>query len=76
MSQQDDVMYVYIPKITLKNQTKRYVLNRNPATDLIRMYREKHIWQGHFSNEDSVLETGDQVEIYVDSGDTIAIIET
>ncbi|KAH0936788.1 hypothetical protein HID58_004249 [Brassica napus] len=54
VSQQDDVMSAYIPKITLKNQTKGDVWSRNPATDLIRMYREKHIWQGHFSNEDFV----------------------
>ncbi|CDY65869.1 BnaAnng21180D [Brassica napus] len=76
VSQQDDVMSAYIPKITLKNQTKVDVWSRNPATDLIRMYREKHIWQGHFSNEDFVLETGDEVEVSVDFGDKVAILET
>ncbi|KAH0895717.1 hypothetical protein HID58_045285 [Brassica napus] len=76
VSQQDDVMSVYIPKITLKNQTKGDVWSRNPATDLIRMYREKHIWQGHFSNEDFLLETRDEVEVSVDFGDKVAILET
>ncbi|KAJ0230682.1 Toll/interleukin-1 receptor homology (TIR) domain-containing protein [Hirschfeldia incana] len=76
VSQQDDVMSVYTPKITLKNQTKGYVWSRNPATDLIRMYHEKHIWQGHFSNEDFLLETGDEVEVSVDFGDKVAILET
>ncbi|KAG5408354.1 hypothetical protein IGI04_004673 [Brassica rapa subsp. trilocularis] len=76
VSQQDDVMSAYIPKITLKNQTKGDVWSRNPATDLIRMYREKHIWQGHFSNEDFVLETEDGVEVSVDFGDKVTILET
>ncbi|CAH8319747.1 unnamed protein product [Eruca vesicaria subsp. sativa] len=76
VSQQDDVMSAYIPKITLKNQTKGYVWSRNPATDQIRMYREKHIWQGHFSNEDFLLETGNQVEVSVDFGDKVTILET
>ena len=76
VSQQDDVMSAYIPKITLKNQTKGDVWSRNPATDLIRMYREKHIWQGHFSNEDFLLETRDEVEVSVDFGDKVAILET
>ncbi|KAG2238357.1 hypothetical protein Bca52824_092388 [Brassica carinata] len=76
VSQQDDVMSAYSPKIKLKNQTKGYVWSRNPATDLIRMYRQQHIWQGHFSNEDLLLETGDQVEIYVDFGDKVTILET
>ncbi|CAG7891512.1 unnamed protein product [Brassica rapa] len=76
VSQQDDVMSAYIPKITLKNQTKGDVWSRNPATDLIRMYREKHIWQGHFSNEDFVLETEDEVEVSVDFGDKVTILET
>ncbi|KAF2564729.1 hypothetical protein F2Q70_00014437 [Brassica cretica] len=76
VSQQDNEMSGYSPKITVKNQTKRRVWSRNPATDQIRMYREKHIWQGHFSNVDFVLETGDQVEVSVDFGDQVTILET
>lgn len=76
MSQQNDAMSEYSPKITLKNQTNGYVWSRNPATDMIRMYSEKHIWQGHFSNEDFVLKTGDQVEVSVDFGDQVTILET
>lgn len=74
--QHNDVMSEYSPKITLKNQTKGDVWSRNPATDMIRMYSKKHIWQGHFSNEDFFLETGDQVEVSVDFGDQVTILET
>ncbi|CAA7032552.1 unnamed protein product [Microthlaspi erraticum] len=76
VSQEDNEMSGYSPKITVKNQTKGIVWRRNPATDHIRMYREKHIWQGHFSNEDFYLETGDNVEVSVDFGDQVTILET
>ncbi|XP_056858829.1 disease resistance protein RUN1 isoform X2 [Raphanus sativus] len=76
VSQQDDVMSACTPNITLKNQTKGDIWSRNPATEHIRMYLEKHIWQGHFSNEDFLLETGDQVEVSVDFGDEVTILET
>ena len=75
VSQQNDVMSAYSSKITLTNQTKGDVWSL-PATDHIRMYREKHIWQGHFSNEEFNLQTGDQVEVSVDFGDKVAILET
>ncbi|KAL1216023.1 Disease resistance protein RPV1 [Cardamine amara subsp. amara] len=76
VSQKNDEMSEYSPKITLKNQTKGEVWRRNLATDMIRLYREKHIWQGHFSNEDFSLETGDQVEVSVNFGDQVTILET
>ncbi|KAL1216025.1 Disease resistance protein RPV1 [Cardamine amara subsp. amara] len=75
-SQKNEGMSKYSPNITLKYKTKSNVWSRNPATDMIRMYREKHIWQGHFSNEDFFLETGDQVEVSVDFGDQVTILET
>ncbi|KAF2550137.1 hypothetical protein F2Q68_00035377 [Brassica cretica] len=76
VSQEDDVMSAYSPKITLKNQTKGDGWSRNLATDHIRMYREEHIWQGFFSNEDFLLETGDQVQVSVDFGDKVTILKT
>uniref|UniRef100_A0A1J3FJB4 TMV resistance protein N n=2 Tax=Noccaea caerulescens TaxID=107243 RepID=A0A1J3FJB4_NOCCA len=76
VSQQDDVMSEYSPKITVKNQSKGDVWSRSPATDDICMFRENHIWQGHFGNEDFCLETGDQVEVSVDFGDEFTILET
>ncbi|CAH8384639.1 unnamed protein product [Eruca vesicaria subsp. sativa] len=76
MSQQNNVMSEYSPKITLKNQTKGTVWSRKPATDHIRLYRERHIWQGHFLSEDLNLETGDRVEVAVDFGDQLTILGT
>ncbi|KAF3595768.1 hypothetical protein DY000_02023758 [Brassica cretica] len=76
VSQEDDAMSAYSPKITLKNQTKGDGWSRNLATDHIRMYREEHIWQGFFSNEDFLLETGDQVQVSVDFGDKVTILKT
>ncbi|CAE5976733.1 unnamed protein product [Arabidopsis arenosa] len=75
VSQQNDVMSGYPPKIIVNNHTKEDVWIRSPATDHIRMYHEKHIWQGHFSNEDFCLDTGDQVEVSVDFGDQFTILE-
>lgn len=76
MSQQNNQMSEYSPKITLKNQTKGTVWSRKPATDQIRMYHERHIWQGHFLNEDFNLETGGQIEVAVDFGDQLTILGT
>ncbi|XP_018466418.2 disease resistance protein RPV1-like [Raphanus sativus] len=76
VSQQNDMLSAYSSRITLKNQTNGDIWSLNPATDHIRMYREKHIWQGHFSNDEYNLQTGDQVEVSVDFGDQIAILET
>ncbi|CAN6904950.1 unnamed protein product [Brassica oleracea] len=73
---QNNQMSEYSPKITLKNQTKGTVWSRKPATDQIRMYHERHIWQGHFLNEDFNLETGDQIEVAVDFGDQLTILGT
>lgn len=76
VSQQDDVMSEYSPKMTVKNQSKGDVWSRSPMTGHICMFRENHIWQGHFGNEDFCLETGDQVEVSVDFGDEFTILET
>lgn len=75
-SEQDDVMSKYSLKITVKNQTKGDVWSCNPATDRIRMYKEKHIWKGNYLYEDFILETGDQVEVSLDFGDQVTILET
>ncbi|XP_010555045.1 PREDICTED: uncharacterized protein LOC104824635 [Tarenaya hassleriana] len=72
----NDVMSEYSPSITVKNHTKGSVWTRKPAPHNIRLYHEQHLWQGHISNEGFLLETGDQVEVDVDFGDHVTILET
>ncbi|KAG2238358.1 hypothetical protein Bca4012_024350 [Brassica carinata] len=54
VSQQNDLMSAYTPKITLKNQTKGDVWSRNPATDHIRDEVEVSVY---FGDNVAILET-------------------
>ncbi|XP_010536165.1 PREDICTED: TMV resistance protein N-like isoform X2 [Tarenaya hassleriana] len=72
----NNVVSEYSPTITVKNHTKGSVRTCRTEELDVRMYREQHLCHGHLPNDDLDFEQGDRVEVEVDFGGQVTVLQT